>query len=284
MVSMQHEIHADAMLLRAMNANATDVELARCCAQTVGAIDADAHGGGGGSKATVLTVVEQTEGALAALEAASALRLSTSRRSSAVTTGGDDAAALEASAAVSKALVELTSGMQLLANLVLLEESVDQVSMHYAMIIIKLNIYYLLFIIYYLFLWFLFGEISVLIVMLCVVVLFVAEYIVPNILSAFIYFFVFIHQLDLGGPAGEAHGVKSGVPRGAAGGPRPRQGRRDGGGADAAGPPREPRPRDNGHGRGNGQSASHSLTHSPTHSFTHSLTTPLYQLKSIQVN
>ena len=29
MVSMQHEIHADAMLLRAMNANATDVELAR---------------------------------------------------------------------------------------------------------------------------------------------------------------------------------------------------------------------------------------------------------------
>ena len=137
MVSMQHEIHADAMLLRAMNANATDVELARCCAQTVGAIDADAHGGGG-SKATVLTVVEQTEGALAALEAASALRLSTSRRSSAVTTGGDDAAALEASAAVSKALVELTSGMQLLANLVLLEESVDQVSMHYAMIIIKL--------------------------------------------------------------------------------------------------------------------------------------------------
>ena len=75
MVSMQHEIHADAMLLRAMNANATDVELARCCAQTVGAIDADAHGGGGGSKATVLTVVEQTEGALAALEAASALQL-----------------------------------------------------------------------------------------------------------------------------------------------------------------------------------------------------------------
>ena len=50
------------MLLRAMNANSTDVELARCCAQTVGAIDADTAGGGG--KATLAAVVEQSEAAL----------------------------------------------------------------------------------------------------------------------------------------------------------------------------------------------------------------------------
>lgn len=115
-----HSINASSLLIKAMNSNANDVELARCCAQTVGVIDNSV--GGGGNAGTLGTIADQAEAAVKETIAAVAQVAAAGNGNS-----GEDAM-LEASRALAKNLDGLTSNLQLLSNLVLLDTSIDQSS------------------------------------------------------------------------------------------------------------------------------------------------------------